>query len=314
MPSKLLRQIILFIAIQVALVLFVGGIWLFHPRSDQVENDYLYSAIDLRDRMSHSRSGNRVILLGGSSIGMGVSAKQLTAKLDRRVFNIGVHGGLGYQNIWSIYKSVLRPGQDVIVLSPEYEMLANDSRYSIAYCRVLYLANDAAKMLMQPECWVRVGIWTGKSLLGRFMNWSHPRNIYYRNAVNEYGDVVSHLRRKGQPLTNIAIGFPEESDVTDYLGFVKTQIIDAGFDVVYVPVTVAQSACEGVEEQIVDIQAQLWSELGSGKMPAIEKACLADDLFYDSIYHAAQRGRIVKTGFFADVISAAFADRDIWPN
>lgn len=62
-----------------------------------------------------------VLLLGGSSVHFGMSARRLEARLGRPVVNIGQHAGLGRPYILSYGAKAAKPG-DLIVLSLEYNL------------------------------------------------------------------------------------------------------------------------------------------------------------------------------------------------
>ena len=123
------RKIILFLLLQSFLILIGSIVWLSVPKSKYVEEDYLQSIVDNRERL-RQMNGSRIVLIGGSSLGFSVSARDLSAGLGRQVMNTGVHAGLGYVNQWRIYEKLLDPVKDIIILSPEYKLIAQGRKYT----------------------------------------------------------------------------------------------------------------------------------------------------------------------------------------
>jgi hypothetical protein len=303
---SLAKKLTLFAVLQLSILLAALLLWQFFPRSDLEQNNYLGTMLDMRAKLAATKGQERILLVGGSNIGTGVSAEALSQQFQKPVFNLGVHAGVGYRNIWEVYKDELVPGKDTIVLSPEYELLTKDASYYPGYCKVLFLDKNIRNAAVQPGCWPRMMLWSVTDVPRQILNQPFTLNIYYRGAVNEYGDVVTHLDQKARLLPfNIFNPGPAEADLANYLDFVLTDIRGAGFSVVYVPVVLARAACEGNLDSMTAVQSYFWRDLGVGEMPDVEQYCLANWLFFDTIYHANRQGRVAKTKIFAEHISAA---------
>lgn len=64
----------------------------------------------------------KFLLVGGSSVGCGISAKIISEELDVPAYNFSFWGSLGSQYILHLAKKVLKPG-DTVLLCLEYEIL-----------------------------------------------------------------------------------------------------------------------------------------------------------------------------------------------
>ena len=108
------------------LLIFIGGLLLhfYVPLSLRSREHYSGVVLDQQEILSRSKGRQaRILLMGGSSLGFSVSAEELTDRLGVLVLNLGVVAGMGYSNIWNNYRDNTDPEKDIIVLSPEYELL-----------------------------------------------------------------------------------------------------------------------------------------------------------------------------------------------
>ena len=70
-----------------------------------------------------TKGEERIILLGGSSLGWGVSAKTIQKETGVIALNFGVHAGTGYLGSFGLIEEVLTK-KDLIIISPEWEKLS----------------------------------------------------------------------------------------------------------------------------------------------------------------------------------------------
>ena len=70
-------------------------------------------------KMLAALDGDRVILVGGSSCAQGFATSNLCAALNRPVYNMGLHAGLGLIYQMKSVEPLVRKG-DIVILIPEY--------------------------------------------------------------------------------------------------------------------------------------------------------------------------------------------------
>lgn len=103
-------------------VLF-GGLLSFHDGSDS--QNYLAETV-IKHRRLREVASPRVVLVGGSSLAVGVHSKMLEEALKLPVLNMGLAAGLGLEFMLSEVAPHLRRG-DTVVLSLEYDHFARGS-------------------------------------------------------------------------------------------------------------------------------------------------------------------------------------------
>lgn len=98
---------------------YLGAVYFFfkYPKSSTLWINNLY-----KKKLEYSKSieGRKIILIGGSNVLFGISAKRLEKKLGIPVLNLGTHGALGAEYLlYRAKRDYLNPG-DIVLLSLEY--------------------------------------------------------------------------------------------------------------------------------------------------------------------------------------------------
>ena len=88
--------------------------------------NYLLGFGNFKNKAQETKGEKRIILIGGSSIGWGISAETLSKNLQVTTLNSGIHGGIGYKNYFRNIKNYIDKNKDILVISPEYEMDINN--------------------------------------------------------------------------------------------------------------------------------------------------------------------------------------------
>ena len=287
------------------------------PLSARSKEHYSGVVLDQQQTLFQSQGlQNRVLLIGGSSIGFSVSAENLTERLGMLVLNLGVVAGMGYSNIWNNYRDYTDPDKDIIVLSPEYELLYIKDNVSPSQCNLIFLSKSLLSLLENPGCWPFILSDLSKDLRYHYVNSENTSDVYFRSAYNEFGDMVSHLGKPNRVFNAKTGALPRRvrnEDVEQYKLFVQREIIEKGYRVVVIPTIIPDSACTPHLERIKEIFNNL-DQLNSNRYGTNETHtpiyCLPDDLFFDTAYHLNQTGRQIKTDIFAEHLKAVLGNSD----
>ena len=291
------KKLLAFGLVQLAIAMVSIAVWLYAPKSDRFVNNYLFGALDNVERLKESLGEKRVILLGGSSLGLGVSAEQLSESLGIRVLNLGVHAGIGYEEMWEMYSAYMNPATDIIVLSPEYSFVSNPG-FGDEFGFIIFLSRDLGRMLHSPQYFPYVVRKSYEDLFYRVTHSRHHNDVYIRKAFNSHGDVVSHYRMKR---TNFVCNarMAGEKALDTYLEYISRTIIKDGFQVCYVPTTVPDSCCQKMD-QMLEFQLRMGAFFHQDVDLVRGNLCFPDDLFFDTTYHMNYGGVERKTRIFLD--------------
>ncbi len=291
------RALIALMGVFVLLNAALIAVWQAIPFTPVSEGRYL-AAVDDHIAMLERSKGEegRIILIGGSGAAFSISAEILGQELDRPVYNGGIQAGIGFRNLMDLYAPHLDPENDLIVLLPELELLAEDERYSAPWCDVVYLRKDLGRLIGQPRCVPHVIHRTYQEVRHHITGNTAVDEVYRRSGFNAVGDLTSHLTIDRSPpdfsdyrLPDIT---PEELD--RFENYVEDKLIERGFEVLYIPAAMPDPACRWRE---VDAIAAQLSALSTGVVVQhdLSRFCLAADLFFDGAGHLGREGRQVQT-------------------
>lgn len=254
-----------------------------------------------RERLKETQeTQRRYILLGGSSLSFGVSAQSMTQELNSPVVNLGLHSGIGFKNVYKIYADLLFPKQDVIILSPEYGLIHNGDSLNEIYCQVLSIMRNGALYLDRLRCGLRLLI-NAFTILAK----SGGKPIHAEHEFNKYGDFTGYSDKENVQMqvapanVNQLREFHSEK-MGLYQNFVNF-LIEKGFDVIYVPTSIANKACQSTPQEYYQFNKDLafnTFHIFNEKYPF----CLNNALFYDTSNHLNSHGVPIKTRLFLDAI------------
>ncbi|MBI1326576.1 MAG: hypothetical protein GC136_02935 [Alphaproteobacteria bacterium] len=297
--------------IVVAALLYAASVavWLSMPLSERNKENLFFAPLDNIERLEKHAGEKRIVLLGGSSMGLSVSAETLSKQLNRPVINLGVHAGIGYANLWDFYKPYLNKETDLIVLSPEYEFIKKTSRRSNEYCDVLFLSQNIQTLEKMPlGCWPNLAVKTGLNLIQLSLHQTHPKDVYFRTGFNAHGDMVSHLGLPNRRINARDIARFEPYDakgLAQYEAFVRHEITGPGYKMLLVPVSISEDFCKDKEKILEMQQALVALSTAPAKPPVIDDLCLSRDYFFDTAYHMNLQGRPLKARAYLESLKRA---------
>jgi hypothetical protein len=249
------------------------------------------------DRLKETRAQKRIILLGGSSLGWGVSGEQMTQELGVLTINTGVDAGFGYENIWKIFAPFIN-SQDIIVISPEYAMIANGGgTINRLMCRL--------SVLGLTDKWIDV-VCIGRHFKRIFMNlvFDPPSLVgdYMRDGFNEFGDYILHVSgdREVKGPSSMCGRLPTNDELAAYIEYFDAWKA-AGYKLLFVPTVTYEGACGEYLPRILEINGIIAEHFAS-QVPDGFPYLLEEKHFFDTNYHLNRSGIDLKTQFFIEAI------------
>lgn len=294
-----------FLALNAAVI----ALWQGLPFSHVSEERYLAVVIDHVAMLEESKGEEgRIVLVGGSGVAFSISAQALGQTLDRPVFNGGIQVGIGYRNLIDLYSRHLDPENDLIVLLPELELLADDARYTETWCDAIFLRKALGDLFGQPRCMPHIAYRTYQEVRHHLAGTTMSDPVYRRSAFNAVGDVTSHLEieRRSPDFTDYVLPDISEAKLARFETYVHERLIERGFDVLYIPAAMPMVACDSAPEE----RAAMVARLSKLSTVAVEPAdyrdfCLEPRLFFDGAGHLNRDGRAGQTERVRETLKAA---------
>ena len=240
----------------------------------------------------------RIILVGGSSLGMGVSAEALTKDLELLTLNSGIHAGVGFRNFFRNIEDVLEKESDLIVISPEYNIVSqggdlgrsNEFCFIAIYVRSKYPIDCvgysiAALAKMMP-------------ISSRYKPASDS-DAYIGSGFNRFGDYVfrvADVNLEGKMDNHDLCSGWKIDDLTEkYIPFVDG-LAAKGYEIVYIPNFIPKLACSEVGK-VMEFHRIMNEKYGILTSDTVQ-LFFDEKYFYDTAYHLTEVGVSVKTGIF----------------
>jgi hypothetical protein len=120
-----------------------------------------YTVIHRKTDLLRTSPSPRIIIVGGSNVSLGISAKQLSEEFHRPAINMGLNGGIGLRLMLQQIKPYIQPG-DIILVSPEYEQFFSNT------------FNGQGTALVQ-------------------LVYHSPRTLWYLDSPYQYAEIIKYL-------------------------------------------------------------------------------------------------------------------------
>lgn len=268
------------------------------------ERGYLMGYKNFHDHALQTKGQKRIILLGGSSLGWGVSAKDLTEKLGVLTLNAGIHADVGYRGFFYNAKDVLDKGHDIIIISPEHSLPSGDSVWSRSkeYCEIA--------LFVLGQYPVKCIGYSLTKLSKIFPVRDQKSGDYFFSGFNNFGDYI--FRQKGVDM----VGKIKENEsckkiiiddlVNQYVPFYR-DLKSEGYRIFYVPNFVSNTGCRS-ERLLEAFHRIMFDEFG---IPGFKesKQIYDEKYFYNTGYHLTNEGVSLKTEIFARHLQVLLTQR-----
>lgn len=175
------------------------------------DNNYLAAVLD-KDRLLRNTPSPKIMLVGGSNLAFGVDSRALQDSLGLHVANVGLYAKLGLRYMLAQAKPYIHRG-DVVLIVPEYDQFygnfsEGDQTLNTA---LLYAPSDRIGDFVRSYSVIDVVLRPRVERARRSFQQAladafgmrekyfppDTNPVYNRRSFNEYGDAISHLRRKG---------------------------------------------------------------------------------------------------------------------
>ena len=212
------RLLIRLCVLAVAVVLTGVALGQYDARAQ--DDNYLAAVLE-KDRLIRNAPSPKVILVGGSNLAFGIDSRMMQDSLGMTVVNMGLYAKLGLKYMLAQVLPYIRQG-DVVVVVPEYDQFYGDFANGdhTLNTALLYAPDDRVgdfirsysivDVVLRPrvENARRSFLRAAAAAIGREHQFFPPDTnpVYNRRSFNEYGDVVSHLGRKGMNPDSIYVG------------------------------------------------------------------------------------------------------------
>ncbi len=281
------------------------ALWQAIPLTPVSTGRYLAAVDDHLAMLGRSKGQEgRIILIGGSGAAFSISAEALGEELGRPVYNGGIQAGIGFRNLMDLYAPHLDPENDLIVLLPELELLAEDERYSATWCDVVFLRKDLGRLIGQPRCVPHVIHRTYQEVRHHLTGNTAVDEVYRRSGFNAVGDLTSHLSvdRLSPDFSEYRLPDTSPEKLDRFETYVQDRLIARGLDVLYIPAAMPEPACRWRDVDTIAAQLSALSTV-DGVRHDLSRFCLPAELFFDGASHLNREGRLVQTRNVRDALA-----------
>lgn len=291
---RFLSRLAAFLSLQMLVAAVV--IWQGSP---QDSNHYLSALQDKIERLEQ-RPGNRLLVVGGSNVAFGIHSQRLQESTGLETVNLGLHASLGLEFALECARRHCHAG-DIVLLSPEYELLISDVQQGdpITINQLLAQWPEAAWYIGQERgtSWKRFldhdALWQTHEWVSRayarITRRKKQGRIYERSSFNECGDVVAHYDRP----TPAAIGTGPLAKIDpkrleqaiEILKQFSRECADRGVAVYLSYPPMPEEKYAASIDVIRQVTRTLETELEIPVLHAPDKFVFPLDDFFDSSYH-----------------------------
>ncbi len=298
-------------------LLFVIGAGCFLP--DQFENTFLGEFDDKVERL-YQTEGEKIVVIGGSSVAFGVDAKLLSETLGKPVVNFGLYATLGTKTMMDYAEDAVGKG-DIIVIAPEM----NAQTFSLYFnAEAMWQAVDGDFSLLRY-----IGNDDLPAMLGGFWNFVsskvhyameeerlNPSGIYNAASFDDHGFIRYRRDRDYNVMTDgvdagMVIDFQIDMISEDFIEYVneftasaekkgaKVYLSFCPMNELAIPMDLEP---EIVEEYTVYLKEQFDCEILGDPNDMIYPS----GYFYDSNFHLNSAGAVLHTRQLAADLAPLF--------
>ena len=303
---RVLKRIVcIFLAILVIslpVIIPVSAIFIVPP---QYDNTFVGALSDKVERLK-SVEGEKIVIVGGSSVAFGIDSELIEEKSGMPVVNFGLYAAIGTRAMLELSREHIGEG-DIVVVAPEMDpqtlsmyfsadfmLKSMDSDYSLA----LGLSSDSRKALLR-------GLWNhaADKLSASLEEKADPEGVYNSRNFNEKGDILWERRENVMPFyydPNNRISLTPEIVDPEFVDFLNeyTEYCEGVGAKVYFsfpPMNERALAKGTTEESIYAFEDYLYSVLECEIVSMASTYIMDAGYFYDTNYHLNETGVTYRT-------------------
>ena len=305
--------IIVLICIILPLIIILGTGFLLPA---QFNDTYMGELAEKTDRL-YSTKGEKIVIIGGSSVPFGVDSKLLEEMVGRPIINFGLYGSIGTKAMLDISKGAINKG-DVIIIAPETDA----QTYSLYYgADSVWQSCDGNISLL-----FKTGGDNAKAMFGSYWKFCTQKmkyifkgekpqtsGVYSKSSFDEYGYIVydrpyNIMEGRYDPTSIIKINKDIISEdfvdyLNEYIEFAekKGAKVYMSFSPMNEDALDPDTTLEDLEEFVGYLKDNLKCEIMSDMNNYIYRS----GYFYDSNFHMNNAGAIMHTSNLAHDIANA---------
>lgn len=310
---KVIALTVLIITVILSPIIFVVSAIALTPKS---YSNTIYGELDDKFERLNSVEGEKLVVIGGSSVAFGLNSAVLEDIVGMPVVNFGLYAAVGTKAMLELSLSAVGEG-DIIVLAPELDsqtmsnyfssehiLPAIDENYSMAK----YFEKDEKLMLLGGSFAHAVN---KLKLKGEIPN---PKGIYNSNNFDEYGEIKAGLREGNvmqfyydpEKMIELSENIVSE-DFLDYLNGYIEECESRGATVYfsYCPMNEAALSEGTTDADIRKFEKYLEDNIRCEFISNINDYILDKAYFYDTNYHLNDIGALLRTKLLAQDILIA---------
>jgi hypothetical protein len=234
------------------------------------------------------RHQKKIVLIGGSSVGWGLSAELIESETGIKTINLGHHAGFGLIDFQSFIIKNLNK-DDIIIFSPEWIFYTDPTFYDKATLDNLIRYNIGYGELLQNDFYKLSTLFT-KINIESFQD-DNLGNPYRYDCLNTNGDIISHCGLKAKlpqyyTIDNEHIAVERFKELFPFIVNNKTIFL-------YPP----------TQKKVYERNKIFLNKINNTMLKnrycvvdKIEDNVYKDDCFFDSQYHLTCEERIKRTG------------------
>ena len=310
--KPILRFVALFLAVLLPLPLLVAAV-VFTPSI--YSETFLGALAPKLDRLKNT-NGERIIVVGGSSVAFGLDSELLSVMTGYEVVNFGLYATLGTRIMLDLSRDEIRSG-DIVVLAPELD------KQTLS----MYFNGEAVWQAADSDLSILSRVHTDNFLdmaaasfgyisqvLSRTLSGAgkiSPDGIYRSDSFNEYGDIVYprdyNVMTAGYDVNQEIRLAPDiyDSEFIDYLNEYISDAEAKGAKVFYTfcPINRSALAKETTDESIEEFYKFVSDNINCPVISDPNGLLMHEDYFYDTNFHLNDAGVTVRTAMLIEDIN-----------
>lgn len=302
--AKNVACVLLALLILVMPALIVAGVVFLTP--PQYGDTFLGELDEKYDRLVNTK-GEKLVIVGGSSVAFGYNSALLAEYTDREVVNFGLYAALGTKLMMDLSRAGIGKG-DIVILAPELDpetlslTFNAESTWQAAegnFSMLRYLTvQDKMSMLGAAFSYAeeKLGYFLGK-------NAPKPSGVYSASSFNKYGDIDYPREKnemffyydKNKTITLSPDIFSEDfvDYVNDYIRYCESK--GAKVYYTYCPINRMALSDATTEASISAMEDYLGRNLSCPILGRAEDAIFEAGYFYDTNFHLNDAGVVAHT-------------------
>lgn len=274
--------------------------------------NYLAASMD-KYRLLHSTESPKIILVGGSNLAFSVDSEKIEKRFGLPVVNMGLHGDLGLRFMLNEAEPALGNG-DIVLIFPEYELFYKIplDGYSRELGSVIKFCPDCVSGISTPGQIFNVAAgflqMAEGDILRSIKRPSKPEKIYFRQAFNGRGDLISHLKQAdnlppNNHVAQIQIISPNLAinELNSFYLFASSVNARVYFIFPAIPI----NEYNAQSEKFRAFYDLLTSELEIPILGKPQDFIYPEEYFYDTVYHMNRLGRDARTKRIVEFLELA---------